>query len=178
MGGAYAEPLKNSLFLWLSLRFSPGVAGGDFDVSLTVVPLSLGEANAFVARHHRHSVPTVGHKFSVGAALDGEVVGVAIVGRPVARGLDDGWVLEVLRVCTDGTRNACSILYATCWRAARALGYRKVVTYTLASESGASLKAAGYRVVGEVKKRSWGTPTRPRVDKDERQDRFRWECAA
>lgn len=145
---------------------------------LSVCPLTLAEANAFVERHHRHSVPTVGHKFSVGAAVDGEIVGVAIVGRPVARGLDDGWCLEVLRVCTDGTSNACSMLYATCWRAARALGYRKVVTYTLKSETGASLRAAGYRIVGEVTKRSWDTPSRPRVDRDERQERFRWEMAA
>lgn len=110
---------------------------------------------------------------------DGEnVVGVAIVGRPVARGLDDGWCLEVLRVCTLGDRNACSMLYATCWRAARAMGYRKLVTYTLKTEPGSSLKAAGWKIVGEVTKRSWDTPSRPRVDRDERQERFRWEVAA
>ena len=145
---------------------------------LVVIPLTLAEANAYVERNHRHSVPTVGHKFSVGAAAGDRIVGVGIVGRPVARGLDDGWTLEVLRVCTDGTRNACSLLYATCWRAARALGYRKLVTYTLKSEPGTSLKAAGWRVVGEVSKRSWNTPSRPRVDRDERQERFRWEVAA
>jgi hypothetical protein len=146
---------------------------------LAVVPMTLGEANVFVERHHRHSVPVVGHKFSVGCAtMGGQIVGVGIVGRPVSRGLDDGWCLEVLRVCTDGTPNACSMLYGTCWRAARALGYRRLVTYTLKTEPGTSLTAAGWRIVGEVTKRSWDTPSRPRVDRDERQGRFRWEMVA
>ena len=84
---------------------------------LEVCPVSLKEANAFVAEHHRHHRPTVGHKFSI-ACTDGEkIVGVAIIGRPVSRHLDDGWTLEVNRLCTDGTRNACSMLYAAAWRA-------------------------------------------------------------
>jgi hypothetical protein len=145
---------------------------------LTLVPLTQAEAKTFVERHHRHSIVPLGSVFQVGAAVGDEVVGVAIVGRPVARGLQDGWTAEVLRLCTDGTDNACSFLYATCWRAARALGYRKLVTYTLKTEPGSSLRAAGWRVVGEVKARSWHTPSRPRVDKDERQERFRWEIAA
>lgn len=145
---------------------------------LVLVPIPLDEANAYVERHHRHSNPTVGHKFSLGAARAGEIVGVAIVGRPVARGLDDGATLEVLRVCTTGERNACSFLYAACWSATRALGYQKLITYTLASESGSSLRAAGWRVVGEVTARSWDTPSRPRVDKHPLQERFRWEAAA
>jgi hypothetical protein len=152
---------------------------------LELAPLTLREANAYVERHHRyverhhrHSVPVAGAKFALAAALAGEVVGVAIVGRPVARGLDDGWTLEVLRVCTRGARNACSFLYGRAWRAARALGYRRLVTYTRADELGTSLTAAGWRVVGEVTARSWDTPSRPRVDRDERQDRLRWEPAA
>ena len=145
---------------------------------LTVVPLALDEANAYVARHHRHSNPVVGHKFSLAAAVGGEIVGVAIVGRPVARGLDDGWTLEVLRVCSTGERNVCSFLYGACWRAARALGYRKVVTYTLKTESGSSLRAAGWSVLGEVNARSWHTPSRPRVDKHPLQERLRWEVSA
>lgn len=145
---------------------------------LTVVPLPLDQANAYVAQHHRHSNPTVGHKFSLGAAIGDEIVGVAIVGRPVARRLDDGWALEVLRVCSTGERNVCSFLYGACWRAARALGYRKLVTYTLASEAGSSLRAAGWRVVGEVPARSWTTPSRPRVDKHPLQERLRWEMTA
>jgi hypothetical protein len=145
---------------------------------LAIVPLTLTEANAYVERHHRHSVPTVGHKFSVGAAVGERIVGVAITGRPISKALQDGWTLEVLRVCTDGEPNACSMLYATCWRACRAMGYRKVITYTRQDEAGTSLIAAGWRIVGEVKARSWHTPSRPRVDRDERQDRFRWEVAA
>jgi hypothetical protein len=146
---------------------------------LTIIPMTLEGANLFVERHHRHSVPTVGHKFSIGCCgPDWLVIGVGIVGRPVARGLDDGWCLEALRVCTDGTKNACSMLYAACWRATRAMGYRKLITYSLKTEPGTSLVAAGFRIVGEVSRRSWDTPTRPRVDRDERQERFRWEIAA
>lgn len=145
---------------------------------LTVVPIPLDEANAYVDRHHRHSNPVVGHKFSLGAAMGDEIVGVAIVGRPVARPLDDGWTLEVLRVCSTGERNVCSFLYGASWRAARALGYRKLVTYTLASEPGSSLRAAGWHTVGEVSARSWDTPSRPRVDKHPLQERLRWEVAA
>jgi hypothetical protein len=147
-------------------------------MKLCIVPLPLDEANAYVAEHHRHSNPTVGHKFTLGAVLGEEIVGVAIVGRPVARPLDDGWTLEVLRVCSVGERNVCSFLYGACWRAARALGYRKLVTYTLATEPGSSLRAAGWTVVGEVTARSWDAPSRPRVDKHPLQERLRWEVAA
>lgn len=96
---------------------------------LSLTPVSLSEANAFVARCHRHHKPVVGHKFSIGCMADGRLVGVAIVGRPVSRYLDNGLTLEVNRLCTDGTKNACSFLYAAAWRAARAMGYRKIVTY-------------------------------------------------
>lgn len=102
----------------------------------------------------------------MGAAVDGKVVGVAIAGRPVARRLDDSQTLEVLRVCTDGTRNACSFLYGRVKRIAALMGYRKVITYTLADESGASLKAVGGRVVGEVRPQEWGVPSRPRKSQD------------
>jgi hypothetical protein len=108
---------------------------------------------------------------------DGErVCGVAIVGRPVARGLDDGLTLEITRVCTDGTPNAASALYGAARRATFALGYRKLVTYTLASESGISLRASGYRVVGEVQGRSWNCASRPRVDKHPLDNKLRWEA--
>lgn len=145
---------------------------------LALVPLTLREANDYVERHHRHSNPVVGQKFSLAAAMGEEVVGVAIVGRPLARPLDDGWTLEVLRLCSQGERNVCSFLYGASWRAARALGYRKLVTYTLASESGSSLRAAGWSVVGEVAARSWDTPSRPRVDRHPLQERLRWEAPA
>ena len=96
-----------------------------------LIPVSFAEANAFVALHHRHHKPVTGHKFSIGCTANGQLVGVAIVGRPVSRYLDDGQTLEVNRLCTDGTKNACSMLYAAAWRAARAMGYRKMITYIL-----------------------------------------------
>jgi hypothetical protein len=133
---------------------------------MEAVPLHIKEANEFVAQYHRHSLPTVGGKFAVGAAVDGKLVGVAIAGRPVARRLDDGQTLEVLRVCTDGTRNACSFLYGRVKRIAALMGYRQVITYTLADESGASLKAVGGKIVGEVRPQQWSVPSRPRKSQD------------
>jgi hypothetical protein len=133
-------------------------------LSLAVVPIALDEANAFVAAHHRHHKPVIGHKFSI-AVADGETVrGVAIVGRPVARGLDNGWTLEVNRCCTDGAANACSMLYGAAWRAAKALGYRRLITYTMQQEGGASLRAAGWKLIGERGGGNWNTPSRPRID--------------
>src|SRR5271154_2183650 len=102
-------------------------------------PLHLREANDFVAKYHRHNMPTVGGKFAVGVVDAGKLVGVAIAGRPVARKLDGGKTLEVLRVCTDGTANACSFLYARIAKIARLMGYDKIITYTLEEESGVSL---------------------------------------
>lgn len=153
-------------------------------MTLDIVPMTLAEANDFVAEHHRHHRPVVGAKFSVGVVREsdppcgGVLSGVAIVGRPVARHLDDGWTLEVTRVATDGTPNACSALYGAARRAAFALGYRKLITYTLASEGGSSLRASGWRVVGEVKGRSWSRANRPRVDKHPTVDKLRWEAPA
>jgi len=94
----------------------------------------------------------------------------------VSRGLDDGWTLEVNRVATDGTRNACSMLYAACWRAAKAIGYRKLVTYTLPEEGGASLRAAGWRCIGQAGGGSWSCTSRPRVDTHPLQLKLRWEA--
>lgn len=145
---------------------------------LTIVPLSLGEANAFVALHHRHHKPVVGHKFSIAVLDIGGVRGVAIVGRPVSRGLDNGRTLEVTRVATDGTKDACSKLYGACRRAAFALGYTKLVTYTLASEPGTSLRAAGMNEAARVKGRSWSCESRPRTDKHPTADKVRWEALA
>lgn len=151
---------------------------------LELVPLDLEVANDFVAKHHRHASPVVGHKFSLGAMMRGLIVGVAIVGRPVARYLDDGFTLEVNRVCTSltehgpGHPNVCSFLYGASRRAAFALGYRKLVTYTLKSESGTSLRASGYRVVGEVTGRQWNCESRPRLERESPQDKFRWEATS
>ena len=112
---------------------------------LKLAPVSLKEANYFVEHHHRHHKPVVGHKFSIGCTENGKLVGVAIVGRPVSRYLDDGWTLEVNRMCTDGTRNACSFLYGAAARAAKAMGYKKLITYILDTEDGTSLRAAGWK---------------------------------
>jgi hypothetical protein len=145
---------------------------------LGLITVDFASANAFVAEHHRHHAPVVGHKFSIGAALDDRIVGVAIVGRPVARGRDDGLTLEVTRLATDGTRNACSFLYGAAARAAFALGYKRIGTYILASEPGTSLSAAGWRQIGEVKGRSWSCNSRPRVDKHPTQDKLLFEVSA
>ena len=128
---------------------------------LELHPISLKDANAFVARVHRHSAPVVGHKFSICAQVDGVVVAVAIVGRPLARKLDNGATLEVTRLASDGTRNACSFLYGAAARAAFALGFRKIITYTLEREPGASLRAVGWDLESETAGgTSWATSGR------------------
>jgi hypothetical protein len=122
--------------------------------------------------------PPVGHKFSIGVCDSDRIVGVAMIGRPVARHYDDDWTLEVNRTCTDGTVNANSMLYGAAWRAAKAMGYRRLITYTRADESGTSLKAAGWRVIAERRPRSgWNSPSRPRVDTtDYSVQRTLWEA--
>ena len=146
-------------------------------MALDIVPITLAEANAFVEKHHRHHGKTVGHKFSIAVAdIDTcEIVGVAIVGRPVSRHLDDGWTLEVNRLCTDGTKNACSMLYATAWRAARAMGYKKMITYILESENGTSLKAAGWKCVGQAGGLRWTGKRKPAVDLYPAQMKLKYE---
>lgn len=146
---------------------------------ITVIPISFREANAFVERYHRHHKPVQGAKFCI-AISDGEAVrGVAIVGRPVGRLNDDGWTLEVNRCCTDGVKNGCSMLYGAAWRAAKAMGYRRLITYTLPAEGGASLRAAGWRCVGLRGGGNWNTPSRPRVDTAQvlRGQKLLWETA-
>ena len=128
-----------------------------------------------MTEHHRHHKAPQGGLFAVAVSDANDVRGVAIVGRPVARMLADGWTAEVTRVCTDGARNACSMLYAAAWRACRALGYRRLITYTLVTESGASLRGAGWRVVGEAGGGSWSRESRPRIDKHPIQRKLRWE---
>jgi hypothetical protein len=147
-------------------------------LSLVIVPVSLEEANALVEAIHRHHDPVVGHKFSIGVASESAIVGVAVIGRPVARGNDDGLTLEVNRCCTDGTRNACSMLYRAAWRAARAMGYRRLITYTLPAEGGASLRGAGFTLIGERGGGNWNTPSRPRIDTAQllRGQKLLWEA--
>ncbi|MFE9608399.1 XF1762 family protein [Streptomyces sp. NPDC006012] len=131
---------------------------------LHIRPLKWKAACVYVDQHHRHHDPPQGHQFSLGVHTDdGALVGVAIVGRPVNRNFDNGLTIEVTRVATDGTTNACSALYAAAWRTARSAGYRRAITYTQDGESGASLRAAGWRKVADLPARSgWNTPGRPR----------------
>ena len=147
-------------------------------MSLDICPVTLKEANAFVEQYHRHHKPVAGHKFSIGCTDGVKIVGVAIVGRPVSRYLDDGWTLEVNRLCTDGTRNACSILYSAAWRAARAMGYKKLVTYILDTENGASLRASGWKCVGQAGGERWTGKRRPTVDLYPAQMKLRYEKEA
>ena len=146
-------------------------------VPLELVPLTLREARAFVAQHHRHHRAPQGGLFACGDAAGKDIAGVVIVGRPVARQVVDGYTAEVTRLCTLGAKNACSMLYGAAWRAARALGYRRLITYTLASEGGASLRAAGWRLIGEAGGGSWSRSGRPRVDQHPTQIKLRWEAA-
>jgi hypothetical protein len=153
------------------------------DEKLILIPLTLADANSFVATFHRHSKPTVGHKFSIGAATNG-LVGVAIVGRPIARLLDDGWTAEVLRTCCspDAPKNTNSFLYGACWRAWRAMGGRKIITYTLQDESGSSLRGAGWKAIAQVKPHGgWNREKLGRLrefDAISQQAKIRWEMLA
>lgn len=148
-------------------------------VPLTIVPISLEESNAFVAETHRHHEPVAGHKFSIAIADDtGKVRGVAIVGRPVSRMADNGWTLEVNRCCTDGVKNGCSMLYRAAWKVARAMGYHKLITYTLPDEGGASLRGAGFNLVGKRGGGSWDRKERPRFDTHPLQAKFLWELTS
>lgn len=132
---------------------------------MRIEPITLRQASAFITQHHRHSAPPRGWKFGVGLRAVDALVGVATAGRPVARLLDDGLTLEVNRTCTDGTRNANSMLYGAVWRAARAMGYRRGITYIQGDETGASLKAAGWVKVKDIPaKPGWDRPGRPRAD--------------
>lgn len=148
---------------------------------MRLAPISIREANRYVLHHHRHHRPPQGALFAIAAEHDGQLVGVAIVGRPVGRGLQDGRTVEITRVATDGTRNACSFLYGRARRAAAALGYERVVTYTRQDESGASPRGAGFEQTALLDARSWGDEYRidgGRHDQSTPAPRVRWEVAA
>lgn len=146
-------------------------------MTLHIQPISFGEACEFIRLHHRHHLPPVGHKFSIACNDGAKVVGVVTVGRPVARHYDNGYTLEVTRCCTDGEHNAASMLYGAAWRAARALGYRRLITYTLVEEPGTTLRAAGWKAIHQTEGGSWDTPSRPRVDKAPIGIKTLWEAA-
>lgn len=142
---------------------------------LCLTPITLRDANAFVDRHHRHHKAVTGHKFSIGCSQDGQLVGVAIMGRPVSRYLDDGLTLEVNRLCTTEEKNVCSMLYAAAARAAKAMGYRKIITYTLDTEPGTSLRAAGWMCAGPAGGVRWTGSRRPAADLCPPQKKLRYE---
>ncbi len=145
---------------------------------LHIRPMKWKGACAYVDEHHRHHDPPQGHQFSLGVLTEsGLLVGVAIVGRPVSRAFDNGLTVEVTRCATDGTPNACSALYAAAWRTARSAGYRRALTYTQGGESGASLRAAGWRKVADLSARpGWHAPSRPRLPRGtENVARALWE---
>jgi hypothetical protein len=147
---------------------------------LRIVPVTFDDASKFVAMWHRHHQPPVGHKFSIGCVTPDDVLrGVAMIGRPVARHYDDGLTLEVNRTATDGTPNANSALYGAAWRAVKALGYCRLITYTQAGESGSSLRGAGWQVVGQRPPTSgWTRPSRPREDRGvDHIQRTLWEAS-
>lgn len=152
--------------------------GPNWSQRLSAAPISFEDAAEFVRAHHRHHTPPVGHKFSIAAMAGHDLVGVVIVGRPVARRRDDGQTLEVTRLCTVGHANACSFLYGRAAKAAFALGYRRIGTYTLKSEPGTSLKAAGWTLLGETPGKSWSVPSRARTDKHPIEPKLIWETAA
>ena len=148
------------------------------------VPLTLKEANNFVELHHRHNKKCQGHRFSIGCIKDNEIIGVAICGRPLSRRLDSQFNLEVLRVCIidPAPKNASSYLYGRAWRIWQAMGGKKIITYTLASESGSSMKAVGWQKVSETKPLStnalgWKTRDKRQDQKIYHQLKFRWENA-
>lgn len=147
-------------------------------MSVELQPITFAEACAFIAEHHRHHLPPQGWKFGIACNNGEKIVGVVTVGRPVARHFDNGWCLEVTRLCTDGTPNAASMLYGAAWRATKALGYKRLITYTLASELGTSVKAAGWKIIGQTEGGSWDTPSRPRIDKAPIGIKTLWEVTA
>ena len=141
---------------------------------MKAVPLELKQANEFVEKIHRHHAPVHRDKFRVGCEVDGNLVGVVQIARPVARGLDDGETVEVVRLCTDGTPQVCSFLYSRAARIAKEMGYKRIITYILETETGASLKASGWVLDGKTTAKSWNCPSRPRSTTAPTCAKFRW----
>lgn len=141
---------------------------------LSIKPIHLDEAKEYIKQYHRHNIPPVGGKFAVSCYDGGRLCGVAMCGRPTARRSNNGVTLEIYRNCTDGTKNACSKLYGACTRIAKAMGYKRIITYTLQSENGASLRAANFIYEGEAGGVEW-TGERKRnyyVSPDEMKNRW------
>lgn len=143
---------------------------------MKLIDIPLSQANEFIIANHRHHGMRIGHKFSLAALNEfSEVCGVAIVGRPSARRLDRNGTLEVTRLCTDGTPNACSFLYAACVRRAKKMECKRIITYILKQEPGTSLRAAGWHATKETPGKPWGNAKRPRTDKHPLGPKIRYE---
>lgn len=140
---------------------------------MEIRPITFREASNFIAKYHRHHKPTVGHKFSIGLYVNDTLIGCAVCGRPVSRYYDDGFTCEINRLCTDGTKNACSKLYGACCRIAKEMGYRKIITYILESESGSSLKASNFICEGKAGGVKW-TGTRDKGQSIPHEMKTRW----
>ena len=143
-------------------------------MKLKAIPLELKDANEYVKKNHRHHDPVYRDKFRVGCEKDGVLVGVAQVGRPVNRILDDKKTLEVVRLCSDGTKDVCSFLYSRCARIAKEMGYTRIITYILDTEDGTSLKASGWIHEADTIGRSWSCPSRPRNTSAPTCNKQRW----
>jgi len=143
---------------------------------MQIKPISLKQANDFVLNNHRHNKPVQGHKWSVGLYENNQLIGVGITGRPIARLLDDGLTLEILRVCTNGERNANSFIYGRIAKIAKLMGYEKIITYTLKRETGASLRAVGAKPIEASKPGGWNRKNRPRENQEIFwEEKIRWE---
>ena len=154
------------------------VGGGPLREKCEITPITLREARLFVDRYHRHHKAPQGGLFAIGLSTGTDVIGVVIIGRPVSRHMDDGYTAEVTRLCVlEGNRNACSTLYSASWRAARGMGYRKLITYTLNTEPGTSLTARGWDIVAETGGGSWSREFRPRVDEHPLQGKIKWQVS-
>lgn len=131
---------------------------------LELTPIKQKEANKFVETFHRHHGKVTGSVFQIACSENNKIIGVIIVGRPVSRHLDDGWTLEVNRLCTTGEKNVCSKLYAAAWRVTKNLGYKKLITYILNTETGITPRAAGWKYIGIKGGGTWNNNSRPRID--------------
>ena len=140
---------------------------------MDIRPVTFRQASDYINQYHRHHRATVGCKFCIGLYENEKLIGCAVCGRPVSRYLDDGLTCEINRVCTDGTRNACSMLYGACCRTAKAMGYRQIITYTLESESGTSLKASNFLDDGIAGGKIW-TGNRKRNNGVPQEKKRRW----
>lgn len=146
---------------------------------MKLTPITLKAAAEYIGKHHRHCPSPKGWKFGISLrGPRGGLLGVVVVGRPIAKALDDGYTAEITRLCTRGRKNACSKLYAAARRAAFAMGYERILTYTLESEPGTSLKATGFIAVAVTKAESWDRPGRRRVDAGPICPKVRWESRA